>query len=108
MASKRRFKLKKRGVLLISMLVLTLVTVQFVRVEMQINAQKQEKAQVQEQIGQMRNKNADLQQRIEGAGTQEAVEQAAREKLGWVREGEILFVDDAGAQQAPGEAQNQP
>ena len=53
----------------------------------------QENYQLQEQIQKLEQENLEYEYRINTLGTDEAVEQLARERLHWVYDQEIVYVD---------------
>ena len=53
----------------------------------------QENYQLQEQIQELEQENLEYEYRINTLGTDEAVEQLARERLHWVYDQEIVYVD---------------
>lgn len=86
----------KRSSLLTKILILILVvyaTVTLVSLENQV-AEKNAEAEVLEtSIESAKQENLRLEQAIETLDTDEGVIDAARDKLGWVSEGEIVFHD---------------
>jgi cell division protein DivIC len=96
LAKKRRYKLRltKRAVVIGLVAVLAFAGVQFYKLEEQISAQQKELEGLQTQIEAAKDTNEDLQTRIDSASTPDSIEQLAREKLGWVKDGEILFVPE--------------
>ena len=49
--------------------------------------------QLQQQIEQVEELNADLERQIEYTKSPEYVEKVARERFGWVKKGEIKFIE---------------
>ena len=86
----------KRSSLLTKVLILVVVvyaTVTLVSLQNQVTA-KQEEAQIlQTEIEAARQENLRLDQAIENLDTDEGVEAVARQKLGLVSKGEIVFHD---------------
>ena len=86
----------KRSSLLTKILILVVVvyaTVTLVSLQNQVTA-KQEEAQIlQTEIEAARQENLRLDQAIENLDTDEGVEAVARQKLGLVSKGEIVFYD---------------
>ena len=88
-------KLKKSSPLVrvIILIVLVYATVTLVHLQGQIAQKKGEAEQLAAQVTQMEQENAMLQQSIDRLSTDEGVIEAARDKLGMVRDGEIIFYD---------------
>ena len=86
----------KRSSLLTKILVLVLVvyaTVTLVSLESQVAEMNAEAESLQCSIEAARQENLRLEQAIDTLDTDEGVVDAARQKLGWVSEGEIVFRD---------------
>lgn len=86
----------KRSSLLTKLLVLILVayaTVTLVSLESQVTEKNAEAQQLESSIESAKQENLRLEQAIETLDTDEGVIDAARQKLGWVSEGEIVFYD---------------
>ena len=86
----------KRSSLLTKILVLVLVvyaTVTLVSLESQVAEMNAEAESLQGSIEAARQENLRLEQAIDTLDTDEGVVDAARQKLGWVSEGEIVFRD---------------
>ena len=86
----------KRSSLLTKILVLVLVvyaTVTLVSLQNQVTQKNAEAAELQSSIDVEKQENLRLQQAIENLNTEEGVQEVAREKLGWVSKGEIIFYD---------------
>lgn len=86
----------KRSSLLMKILLLVLVvyaTVTLVSLQGQVTEKNAEAAELQSSIDMEKQENLRLQQAIETLDTEEGVEAVAREKLGWVSKGEIIFYD---------------
>ena len=48
---------------------------------------------IKEQIAQTEDQNADLEKLIEYTDSEEYIEKVARERLGWVKKDEIIFIE---------------
>ena len=86
----------KRSSLLTKILILVLVvyaTVTLVSLQGQVNEKEAEAQALQKDILAAKQENLRLEQAIDTLDTDEGVENVAREKLGWVAEGEIVFYD---------------
>lgn len=58
-----------------------------------MNEQDEKIAHLKEQIAQVQDTNADLEKLIQYTESEEYVEKVARERLGWVKKGEIIFIE---------------
>ena len=86
----------KRSSLLTKILILILVvyaTVTLVSLESQVAEKNAEAAALEHSIDAAKQENLRLEQAIDTLDTDEGVVAAARQKLGWVTEGEIVFYD---------------
>ena len=86
----------KRSSLLTKLLILVLVvyaTVTLVSLQSQVTEKNAEAAKLESSIAATEQENQRLQQAIDALGTDEGVEAVARQKLGWVAKGEIVFYD---------------
>ena len=86
----------KRSSLLTKILILVLVvyaTVTLVSLESQVAEKTAEAAALEHSIDAAKQENLRLEQAIDTLDTDEGVVTAARQKLGWVTEGEIVFYD---------------
>lgn len=86
----------KRSSLVMKIVLLALVvyaTVTLVSLQGQVTEKNAEAAELQSSIEVEKQENLRLQQAIENLNTEEGIQDAAREKLGWVSKGEIIFYD---------------
>lgn len=86
----------KRSSLLTKLLILVLVgyaAVTLVSLQSQVTEQQATAAELERSIAAAKQENLRLEQAIDGLGTDEGVVDAARQKLGWVSENEIVFYD---------------
>ena len=86
----------KRSSLLTKILILVLVvyaTVTLVSLQSQVTAKDQEAEILQSEIDAKKQENLRLEQAIDDLDTQEGIEAVARQKLGMVSRGEIVFCD---------------
>ncbi|NLX71191.1 MAG: septum formation initiator family protein [Clostridiales bacterium] len=91
--ARRRYVLKTRVKLMIVMLILGYFLVTYVQQELRIREQHAKMEQLQQQIEQVEELNADLERQIEYTKSPEYVEKVARERFGWVKKGEIKFIE---------------
>lgn len=86
----------KRSSLLTKILILVLVvyaTVTLVSLQSQVTAKNAEAAALEAKIAAEKQENLRLEQAIDELDTQEGIEAVARQKLGMVSRGEIVFYD---------------
>ncbi len=86
----------KRSSLATKLLILVLVvyaTVTLVSLQNQVVEKEAEETALQSDIAAAKQENLRLQQAIDALGTDEGVADVARQKLGWVADGEIVFYD---------------
>jgi len=86
----------KRSSLLTKILILVLVvyaTVTLVSLQSQVTEKEAEAQALQSDITAAKQENLRLEQAIDALDTDEGVAAVAREKLGWVADGEIVFYD---------------
>ena len=86
----------KRSSLLTKILILVLVvyaTVTLVSLQSQVTEKEAEAQALQSDITAAKQENLRLEQAIDALDTDEGVADVAREKLGWVADGEIVFYD---------------
>ena len=86
----------KRSSLVMKIVLLAMVvyaTVTLVSLQSQVTQKNAEAAELQSSIDVEKQENLRLQQAIENLNTDEGVQEVAREKLGWVSKGEIVFYD---------------
>lgn len=91
--ARRRYVPKFRTKLMIVLLFLGYFLVLGFHQQWDMTQQQQRMVYLQQQIEQAQEENADLTQRIQAANSDAFIEQTARERLGWVKEGEIIFIE---------------
>ncbi len=77
----------------IILLVICYFSVIFVKQEIKIRQQHAKADALRQQIAEMQSKNRELQRLIQYTQSDEYIEKVARERLGWVKEGEIKFIE---------------
>lgn len=89
-------KLKKSSltIKLIVAIIVVYAMVTLISVQTQLNYKQAEATALEDQIQQIQQANADLQQDIDALQTEEGIEAVARQQLGLVTEGEIVFYDN--------------
>ena len=88
-------KLKKSSLLtkVIVLIVIVYATVTLVRLQSQTSQRRAEAAQIAAQVAELEQENADLQSSIDHLESEEGIIEVARDKLGMVSDGEIIFYD---------------
>ena len=83
----------KRSSLVTKILILVLVVYATVTLQSQVTEKEAEAQALQSDISAAKQENLRLEQAIDALDTDEGVVDVAREKLGWVADGEIVFYD---------------
>jgi len=91
--AKRRFVIKFRAKLFIALLFMGYFLFLIVQQEFEMQKQQSEILQLENTISEVRQDNEILVREIEAAESEEYIEKTARERLGWVKEGEIIFIE---------------
>lgn len=86
-------KLKRLFALIVCVYAIGMITSIIVRQESMLANQREQYESIHKQIEQVRLENEDLQRKIEFAKTDSYIERIARDQLGYVKEGEIKFVE---------------
>lgn len=89
-------KFKKTSLLvkLVILIVIVYSTFTLVSLQNQLQDKKAEATQLAEEAQQLQQENLDLQESIDNLSTEEGIEEVARNKLGLVEDGEIVFYDN--------------
>ncbi len=91
---KRKHKLI--ACLCVCVLVLVYFAVSFLRQEKRMRELNAENALLQQELSELQLQRSALEGDLENASTDEYIERVAREELGFVKEGEIKFVEAEG------------
>ncbi|MCM8901866.1 septum formation initiator family protein [Caldicoprobacter algeriensis] len=91
--ARRRYVLKPRAKLMIAVLVVGYFIFTFIQQELKIREQHAQMEHLRQQIQQVEEYNAELERQIEYTKSEEYIEKAARERFGWVKKGEIKFIE---------------
>ena len=89
-------RLRKRVISALLALGLLYAGFTFVRQEIKMREQNGEIAEAKKTLEQWQDGNLQLSRQIDYMNTQDYIEDAAREKLGWIKQGEILFLAPEG------------
>ena len=88
-------KRKRANILLILLIpILLYVGYLFVRHSLQLRELRAHESEVQTQLDQLKQENSSLTKEVEYANTDSYIERVVREVLGWVKPGDIKFVDE--------------
>jgi len=90
---KKKYILKPRLKIFIMFLAICYFSVAFVKQEIKMREQHERADALRQQIAEVQERNRELQRLIEYTQSDEYVEKVARERLGWVKEGEIKFIE---------------
>jgi len=90
---KKRYTLRLRTKIFLALLFLGYFGITILKQEIKLNEQKAEILHLQEQIAETEEVNAELERLIEYTESEEFIEKVARERLGWVKKGEIIFIE---------------
>jgi cell division protein DivIC len=91
--ARKGYVLKMRTKLFLTMLILSYFLFLFIQQSFEMQSQQDTMAQLQQAISQVQLENEILTRQIEHTKSEEYIEQAARDRLGWVKEGEIIFIE---------------
>lgn len=90
---KKRYTLRLRTKIFLALLFLGYFGITMLKQEIKLNEQKEEIQHLKEQIAETEEVNAELERLIEYTESEEFIEKVARERLGWVKKGEIIFIE---------------
>ncbi len=91
---KRKYKLKRRAKVLFAMLIMGYLLFIMVEQELEIHKQEQAMEDLKAQITHVEEKNEMIRRQIRYTQTESYIEEAARSKLGWVKDGEIIYIEN--------------
>ena len=91
---KRRYVIKPRMKFTIVLFLFVYLAVIFTKQEFMLRGQYRETRELERQIDQVKKENNDLERQIQYSESEGYIERMARENLGWVREGEKVFIED--------------
>ena len=92
--AKTKRKMRRKLKWIISCAVTVYVAVMLIQKQEQMRDQAAQMAAIRDQMAQAQATNEQLERDIAFAKTDEYIENAARDKLGWVRENEVIFMED--------------
>ena len=91
--TRKTYVLKFRTKLLLVLLFLGYFLTILVRQEFDMHGQQDRIVGLQQEISQVQHDNEVLSRQIDHTQSDEYIEQAARDRLGWVKEGETIFIE---------------
>jgi cell division protein DivIC len=91
--ARRGYMLKLRTKLFLTMLFLSYFLFLFFQQSFEMQTQHDTMAQLKQEISQVQYENEVLSRQIEHTKSKEYIEQMARDRLGWVKEGETIFIE---------------
>jgi len=91
--ARKRYALKPRVKLFLALLVMGYFIFTFIQQELKMQEQHARMEYLRQQIQQVEEYNAELERQIEYTKSEEYIEKAARERFGWVKKGEIKFIE---------------
>ena len=90
---KKRYVVKPRLKIFLALLALGYFGLSLLKQEIKINQQNERIHDLREQIVQAEDTTAELERLIQYTESEEYMEKVARERLGWVKIGEIIFIE---------------
>lgn len=94
--AKRIFVLKLRTKLIIVMLLLGYFLSTMIQQEWEMHNQQMQISGLEQEVSQAQHDNEILSRQIEHTESDDYIEQAARDRLGWVKDGETIFIEKKG------------
>lgn len=91
---KRRYVIKPRMKFTIILLLFVYLAIIFTKQEIILRKQYKETCDLERRIEQVRKENSDLERQIQYSDSEDYIERMARKNLGWVKEGEKVFIED--------------
>lgn len=94
--AKRVYVLKLRTKLIIVMLLLGYFLSTMIQQEWEMHNQQMQISGLEQEVSQAQHDNEILSRQIEHTESDDYIEQAARDRLGWVKDGETIFIEKKG------------
>ncbi len=91
---KKGYVIKPRAKFMIMLCLIIYLAAIFVKQEFILRQQYSETSKLEQQLEQIKRDNDDLERQIRYTQSEDYIERMAREKLGWVKEGEKVFIED--------------
>lgn len=90
---KKKYVLKPRVKVFILLFVISYFSIAFLKQELKMRDQYDKADGLKQEIAEVQERNEELQRLIQYTKSDEFIEKVARERLGWVKEGEIKFIE---------------
>lgn len=90
---RKRYVLKPRTKIFLALLFLGYFGITMFKQELKMDDQTSKIEQLKGEISQTEETNADLERLLQYTQSEEYMEKMARERLGWVKKGEIIFIE---------------
>ena len=94
--AKRVYVLKLRTKFIIVILLLGYFLSTMIQQEWDMHNQRMQISSLEQEVSQAQHDNEILSRQIEHTESDDYIEQAARDRLGWVKDGETIFIEKKG------------
>ncbi|NLU35991.1 MAG: septum formation initiator family protein [Clostridiales bacterium] len=91
--ARKGYMLKMRTKLFLTLILLSYFLFVFIQQSFEMQTQQNSINQLQDEISEVQHENELLTRQIEQTKSREYIEKIARERLGWVKEGETIFIE---------------
>jgi cell division protein FtsB len=91
--ARKGYMLKMRTKLFLTLILLSYFLFVFIQQSFEMQTQQDSINQLQDEISEVQHENELLTRQIEQTKSREYIEKIARERLGWVKEGETIFIE---------------
>ena len=91
--ARKGYMLKMRTKLFLTLILLSYFLFVFIQQSFEMQTQQNSINQLQDEISEVQHENELLTRQIEQTKSREYIEKKARERLGWVKEGETIFIE---------------
>ena len=92
--ARKTYTLKMRTKLILTMMILAYFLFLFIQQSFEISSKQKTMDELREAISDAEHENEILSRQIEYSKSKEYIEQVARDRLGWVKEGETIFIEN--------------
>ena len=90
---RKKYVLRPRMKIFLALLFLGYFGITMLKQEFKMNEQHDRIQHLKEEIAETEEINVDLERLIQYTESEEYIEKVARERLGWVKKGEIIFIE---------------
>ena len=91
--ARKGYMLKMRTKLFLTLILLSYFLFVFIQQSFEMQTQQNSINQLQDETSEVQHENELLTRQIEQTKSREYIEKIARERLGWVKEGETIFIE---------------